>query len=90
MLKVSPVQFLKVQSTDDKNWDFTAVQKSVDLLQAATQIHCKIKSQQLLHIESTETVQGPNHRTGERVYPRWVLSHIHVRLPVSGLNLHKS
>ena len=38
------------------------LKQSVNLMQPATQIHSKIKSQQLLHVKSTETVQGPNHR----------------------------
>lgn len=40
------------------------------------QASAKIKSQQLLQVKSTETVQGPNQGTGERVYPRRVLSYI--------------
>ena len=45
-------------------------------MQAAAKIDSKISSQQLPHVKSTETVQGPNHRTGERVYQKRVLSYI--------------
>ena len=45
-------------------------------MHAPAKIDSKISSQQLPHVKSTETVQGPNHRTGERVYPKRVLSYI--------------
>lgn len=32
------------------------------------QASAKIKLQQLLHVKSTETVQGPNQGTGEREF----------------------
>ena len=47
-------------STDDKNLNFTA-KKSVDLMLPMAKIHSKVKSQQLLHVKSIKTVQGPNH-----------------------------
>ena len=88
MLKVSwrkqhPVQFLKAPQMTKAG--ILQLKISVDLMPAATKIHSKIKSQQLPHVKSTETVQGPNHRTGERGYPRRVLSYDVVRMPVKGL-----
>ena len=66
-------------STGDKNWDFTA-KKSVDLMQAAAYISSR-------HVKRTEAVQGPNHRTRDRVCPRRVLLYIYARLLPKGCSV---
>ena len=45
-------------------------------MQATAKIHSKRKQQQLRHVKSTKTVQGPNDGTEERVYLSRVLSYI--------------
>ena len=57
-------------------------------MQATAKIHLKVKSRQLLDINSIETIQGPYHWTVEiSFYLKRILSYIYVQLPVKGLNL---